>query len=299
MTAADKQFAKQSEAARVQVDKLFPIELKDRDNNKDSCFDVYRANSDGSPSLIFAVYPAYETQIRLISQQEDGSYNSRNITPADFEHLSLRCDIATVTLDASGRQAVGIGLENASDHEANYIFDWNGSALRSIGPTKLFRGKLGTVLQDAFFDNLVDDGTLALVSTDALIPDVLIDQKIYEWENGSYVEKAHSIESLHLTVGRSGSATETEDFEPVNGVHGPYTIQIGNGDVHGKDRVSDLRVTINGKVAIPLGMVSQKMGTYQVGIPNVKPTGNSLTIELIGSPGSDASIYITEPPSPN
>ena len=279
----------QAEAAKIAsiVDQFYPSYLIDPDypKHRDSCAGIYDKAADGSPLTIFVVYPQMQSGIRgellVLHRQSTGEYTSAKVAPSDFDFGAAFCEVDFVDVDGDGKEEVQISLPGTGTVSADFIFRWDGSHLISIGPTERSEWSTSPSLNNPWFINLYDDGTLAAVSLDDFAPveDAPTPTSIYRLEGGKYAFATHSALSFFFSIG----GPESKEFTLKPDSTGPYVLQIANGVVTGEERVSNARVSING---VEVASFSKEVGTKRVPLSNIVAGENTISVDLVGKPGA-------------
>ncbi len=288
--------------ARKVVDKFQPPELIDPDNPdyRANCFGIYDLAKDGSPPSIIAVYPEYanddvDGKVLALKRVDGGQYAATDITPSHFSFAAHACDIELIDVDRTGRNVLELDLLQGPrvDEHAEYLFRWDGSTLKSIGPTTQHGSEWEAGLYHGFgLWNLYDDGTIAVSSLqEDADPDDPELSTIYVLKNGVYAPISHAVFVDTFFKGLPEDLG-IDEFDVDARSVGPYTLQIGNGEVDGSSRANDPIIYLNGKVVLPSGRLNRKTGKIRVQLNNVRIGQNTMKVVLTGDKSAKITVAI-------
>ncbi len=91
--------------------------------------------------------------------------------------------------------------------------------------------------------------------------------------------------------GKGKPQTETVEFSVLSMVHGPFTLEVLNGNTDASDRVSSATIWLNDTQVARPSDFNQKVSSFQREVQ--LPTENVIEVELRGAPGSFIAITVT------
>lgn len=285
------------------VDQLFPAGLLTGPNSADldkvSCFAVYDTLSNGTAHTIIAAYSNdFEGTVRAIQRQTDGTFKVLD-EPSGFSFGGPHCSIDLADLDGDSVNEVRVSFASYRVATADWIFKWDGSHLKNLGPTSQSKsGKARSLLSLTDFVDVFHDGTLQVLSVSGSpSPDdghFETPNFLYRLSDGGFVLSA-PVTYIHTFSRTKGAPAQVSDsFDLFDGSTGPYVIRISNGDPKGNNRVSSADILINSTEVFGPNAFNQQVGTLSAPLTSLNASGNKVQVELQSAPGSQLTIVVED-----
>jgi hypothetical protein len=241
------------------VDKFFPETLPQIPAQegepavpRSSSFVVYDSFSDGTPQTIIAAYTnGAGAAIRGIRAGAARAY-SVVYEPANFQFDGgPDCSVELVDVDFDGVKELFVSFQRFEGPPQDWVFRWDGSQFRSLGPTEKDRnGVESSLLTLATLVDLDHASPLSLTAyTAPADPDFLL----YRFSGGMFVPDRPV--PFIVTFEKCGGR-EPESWQSVfnhTGPAAPHTLRIINGERDGSLRVDGARVVLNGAEIVSPG----------------------------------------------
>jgi hypothetical protein len=284
------------------VDQQFPQNLFIGDTTKldrVSCFTVFDSLPDGTPKTIMAAYSNdFQGSVRAIQHQADGSYQVID-EPSGFDFGGPHCTVDLKDVDGDGINEVRVSFASFRVATSDWIFKWDGSHLRNIGPTSQSGSKkLRSLLSLTDFVDVYHDGTLQVLSVSGCPSpeDGHFDAPnfLYRLVSGTYVLDAPNL-YVQSFVRKTGSPIpQTDSFDTFEGSSGPYVLKVINGLPNGGHRVSSAHVLLNGTEVIGPSKFDQQVGLITTMVNHLNPRSNQIQVQLEGAPDGEISIVVED-----
>jgi hypothetical protein len=209
--------------------------------------------------------------------------------------------VKAIDMNHDGRQEIVVSLTSARGVSADWVLQWDGTTLCSIGPTALdTNGNEDTVLNDADFIDFDGDGTLDIVNSmefDAVDATAVDTFQVFKLLNGRF--EAERTLNFFETFARIPPATERpSSMRPVK-IERSFTIAdasaghlmtvVYEGEP-GRQEIRSAEITLNGIVVAAPNIFAQHERVVTMPVA-LRPT-NTLSIDIRGPRGSRMSIGI-------
>jgi hypothetical protein len=260
-----------------------------------SAFAEADLNGTGNNDFIVAAYTnGFSAVVRVLRKQGTSAVLANE--PQVPLLGGIYPTVTLIDLDNDGKPEVVMGLSSARGGVADWIFKWDGSALRLFGPTEGdLSGNTTTMLGDAVFVDLDGDGIPEVINPPEFnsvhpgSPGPFV-YTVFALKNGVYAPTGATLNFFQTYVRAGGTPVATGDTFTVKDATIPYVITIVNGDQHGGKRVSSATITLNGTVVAGPDVFNQ--GVAALKIPVAVSTNNSITVQLASAPGSELTVSI-------
>jgi hypothetical protein len=210
-------------------------------------------------------------------------------------------EVSLIDLDHSGNPAVLVSLVGGAEGVGmRWVFKWDGSALKSIGPGKDDEGLPCTELHDPDFLDLDGDGILEIVErSKPFEPDTPDNYDVYKLTDGAYKLSGvfESFSGFPVPIAPPPPRFRIQRFV-ASAPGSPYIMTIANGNGRDEPPVQSAQVLLNGEAVTAPGQITQTVRSLK--IPVTVKANNTVDANVSGQQGSFLYIGIgpAAPPKP-
>ncbi len=310
--------ADQQASQRALVEQFFPQRLSARDaearakyggpSSRQSAFVAADLDRTGKPQYLVAAYTADEmAAIRVLKVTDNSAalVDEPNLCPFGGRDP----EVSLINLDRSGNPAVLVSLLAGNrGEEMQWVFKWDGSALKSIGPGKDDQGLSCTDLFDADFVDLDGDGILEIVNSQGTSRWEIEAGAPETYEVYKLIEGAYKLSGMFeyfggfpVPIAPPPPQFRTKRFV-ASAPGSPYIMTIANGNGRDEPPVQSAQILLNGEAVTTPGQISQTVRSLK--IPVTVKAKNTVVVNVSGPQGSALNIGIgpaalPKPPSAN
>ena len=252
-------------------------------------------NGTGTANFIVAAYSNGFCGAVLVLQKQ-GTSAAQVAAPSFPLMCGIYPSVTMLDVDNDGRPEAIVSFSSARGAGADWVLKWNGTTLRSIGPTSVdANGNIATLLSEAQFIDLDGDGTLEIISAPQSgpvlngkpVPGTLT---VFGISNGMYQRSSVTFNTVATFLRGTGAPKDDVRKFSVANPSGQYVMTIVNGDGSGHNLVSSATVQLNDAVVAGPNLFNQQARTLR--IPVTLTASNTLTVQLRSAPGSQLVIGI-------
>ena len=288
------------------VDQFYPQTLVDKADpqgsggvplSRKSCFVVFDSFSDGTPQTIIAGYSNGANGAVRVIRAGDNHVYSVVYEPGNLDLDGVDCQAELVDVQGDGVKEVLIAFRSFRGPSGDWIFRWDGSQLRSLGPTTMDEdGFESSVLSDSSLIDFDHTGPLSLIAlANATRPEdgaPAVVYNVYKLSGYKFVFDKPLLYSSPFVRRKGEPETVKETFPLPGSSAGPYTLRVINGERDGSRRASSARIVLNGVVILSPDHFSQQVEFLSIPV-NLQPQ-NTIEVTLAGTPLGQIWISIED-----
>lgn len=210
-------------------------------------------------------------------------YNALPVTPSNFDFGGAQCTISTIDGGAAHRQHIMVSLAGEKS-SGEYIFDWDGHQLTNLGPTVRNGSTVWPGLTEAEVIHLYQGGTPGVLSKEfgaGTDPDDT-EIAIYRFDGIRYVREGRAIVGETILCGPRSCFGQSPiaSFSVEARSRGPYLLRVANGNLRGQNRVSGIRIAINGIDIVRDGDLDAMTDALVVRLAKLRIGTNKIVVEV-------------------
>jgi hypothetical protein len=244
-------------------------------------------DNDGSSFLVAAYSNGFSGVVRVL-ERIDGT--ARVVDEPDLPLMGgIFPSVDVPDVEGDGRPEIAVSYSQAGGSTADWVFRWDGTRLRLIGPvTRDERSLVDTRLSNSSFEDIDGDGIQEIVEPTAADSGAPA-WRVYRLEGSQYVDSTslHFLDSFYINPTTPQAATR--GFVVANPGPG-FQLTVINGDRDGTNRVTAGTIRLNGHMVVSPAEIGADVRTV---VRRVTVLGeNRVEVSLVGDVGSWVLVTI-------